>query len=68
MLTLLHGICRADKLTVIISLHQVDLARRFADRIIGLRAGTVTFDGPPEQLEVHQAGELYGKPVLRAVA
>ncbi len=68
LLTLLHGICRADNLTVIISLHQVDLARRFADRIIGLQAGSVTFDGPPDQLEAHQAGELYGKPMLRAVA
>lgn len=45
----LHRICREDKITAIVSLHQVDFARRFADRIIGLSKGRVVFDGRPGQ-------------------
>jgi len=45
----LHRICREDGITAIVSLHQVDFARRFADRIIGLARGRVVFDGRPGQ-------------------
>ncbi len=45
----LHRICREDKITAIVSLHQVDFARRFADRVIGLARGRVVFDGRPGQ-------------------
>ena len=45
VLTLLHEICKKDHLTAIVSLHQVELARSFADRIIGLRQGAVVFEG-----------------------
>ena len=31
-------------------MHDVDLARRFADRIIGMSGGQVVFDGPPDGL------------------
>ena len=50
VLALLHGICKTDGLTAIVSLHQVELARRFADRIVAMRAGEVAFDGPPAEL------------------
>jgi phosphonate transport system ATP-binding protein len=59
LLGLLHGICRNDGLTVIVSLHQVDFARRFADRIVGLKAGAVVFDGTAEQLSDDLAQSLY---------
>ena len=36
--------------TVLCSLHQVELARMYADRIVGLREGRVVFDGKPSQL------------------
>jgi phosphonate transport system ATP-binding protein len=45
ILGLLHRICREDRLTAIVSLHQVDLAKMFADRVIGLSGGAVVFDG-----------------------
>ena len=51
VLTLLHGICRADGLTAVVSLHQLDFARRFGERIIGLAAGRIVFDGPPDRLD-----------------
>jgi phosphonate transport system ATP-binding protein len=59
LLTLLHGICRADGLTVIVSLHQVELARNFADRIIGLNAGYVVFDGSASALGSVEEASLY---------
>jgi phosphonate transport system ATP-binding protein len=67
ILTLLHRICREDGLTAAISLHQVEYARRFADRIIGLRGGRVVFDGPPDALDEETLGAIYSDhpPVLR---
>ena len=41
---------REDGIAVIVSLHQVEFARRFADRVIGLADGCVLFDGKPGQL------------------
>jgi phosphonate transport system ATP-binding protein len=46
VLSLLLRICREEGLTVICSLHQVDLAMGWAQRVIGLRAGQVVLDAP----------------------
>ncbi len=46
----LHRICREDRITAVVSLHQVEFARRFADRVIGLAKGRIVFDGQPGQL------------------
>lgn len=59
LLALLHGICRSDGLTLIVSLHQVEFARQFADRIVGLQAGAVVFDGAPAELTPDRAEGLY---------
>jgi phosphonate transport system ATP-binding protein len=45
---------------VIVNIHNVDLARRFAVRVIGMTGGRVVFDGPPEALENHHLREIYG--------
>ena len=45
--------------TVLCSLHQVDLARRFADRIVGLRRGKIVYDGPPEGLDSEAVARVY---------
>jgi phosphonate transport system ATP-binding protein len=59
LLQLLHDICKSDGLTAVISLHQVDFARQFADRIIGLKQGAVVFDGSPQELSERHVKELY---------
>ena len=64
LLQLLHDICKSDGLTAVISLHQVDFARQFADRIIGLKQGSVVFDGSPTQLSEHHVKELYQHPTI----
>jgi phosphonate transport system ATP-binding protein len=48
--------------TVLVSLHQVDLARAFADRIVALEGGKVAFDGPPEALDGRTLRAIYGAP------
>lgn len=62
LLQLLHDICKSDRLTAVISLHQVEFARQFADRIIGLKQGVVVFDGPPQALSERHVQELYQHP------
>jgi len=46
-------------ITVICNLHSLDLARSYCDRLIGMSAGRVVFDGAPETLTDHIARELY---------
>ena len=62
LLTLIHDICKRDGLTAVLSLHQLDFARQFADRIVGLHSGAVIFDGPPADLSDEIAARLYGVP------
>jgi phosphonate transport system ATP-binding protein len=50
VMTLLREICDRDGITVVVNLHQVDLARRFADRVIGMNSGKIVFDGRPEEM------------------
>src|SRR5437762_426456 len=44
-LELIHRLCREDKIAAVVSLHQVELVRRFAVRLIGLSAGRTVFCG-----------------------
>lgn len=66
LLTLIHHICKSDGLTAVVSLHQVDFARSFADRIIGLQSGSVVFDGAPAQLTPTIIEHLYKLPITRS--
>ena len=50
IMNLLREICDRDGITVVVNLHQVEVARRFADRIIGMNAGKIVFDGSPKQM------------------
>jgi phosphonate transport system ATP-binding protein len=42
----LRDVARQDGIAVLVSLHQTEYARRFADRIVALSAGRVLFDRP----------------------
>jgi phosphonate transport system ATP-binding protein len=63
VLALLHGICRDDGLSAVVSLHQVALARQFADRVLGLVAGEVVFDAPPSALAAADLARIYNRAV-----
>ncbi len=59
IMNLLREICDRDGITVVVNLHQVDLARRFADRIIGMNSGEIVFDGSPEQMTQSMLRTIY---------
>jgi phosphonate transport system ATP-binding protein len=48
-------------LTVIATLHHVEYARRYADRVLGLRAGSLVFDGSPDDLTSVALAEIFGQ-------
>jgi phosphonate transport system ATP-binding protein len=58
---LIVEICRESELPAIINIHDVVLAQQFADRIIGLQAGRVVFDGPPAGLTEDVLTRIYGE-------
>ncbi|EES74553.1 phosphonate ABC transporter, ATP-binding protein [Paenibacillus sp. oral taxon 786 str. D14] len=52
-------------ITTIVNLHFIDLARSYATRIIGLRAGQVVFDGPVSEATDERFAEIYGRAIDR---
>jgi phosphonate transport system ATP-binding protein len=59
IMTLLREICDRDGMTVVVNLHQVELARRFADHIIGMCSGKIVFDGSPQQMTQPELRTIY---------
>ena len=59
IMTLLREICDRDGITVVVNLHQVELARRFADRIIGMSSGKIVFDDSPQQMTQSALRTIY---------
>lgn len=56
----LKDINENEGITIITNLHTLDTARAFCERIIGMHAGRVVFDGTPEELTEAAAREIYG--------
>jgi phosphonate transport system ATP-binding protein len=68
ILELLRHQSHQHRTTVLCSLHQVDLAREFADRIIALREGQIAYDGTANDLTDATLDSVYGaKPPGRKV-
>jgi phosphonate transport system ATP-binding protein len=61
VMALLKTISRENSLTVLCSLHQVDLALGWGDRIIGLRAGRTVLDLPTAGLDREQVMAVYSR-------
>ena len=55
----LQRISVEDGITVVTSLHVLDLARRYGRRVIGLRDGRVAYDGPPAGLTEEVAQRIF---------
>lgn len=67
VLTILHRIAKEDRIAAIVSLHQVELARKFADRVIGLAGGSVVFDGGVDSLSQQVLDTIYRSKDSREV-
>ncbi|MDH2200628.1 phosphonate ABC transporter ATP-binding protein [Ectopseudomonas oleovorans] len=59
VLGLLRDICKEDGITAIVSLHQLEYARRFADRVVGLADSQIVFDAAPSELTDAQLERIY---------
>jgi phosphonate transport system ATP-binding protein len=57
---LMTGLSTSAAVPLVVNIHNVDLARRFAQRIIGMAGGEIVFDGPPEALEPSHLRQIYG--------
>ena len=60
IMELLAGVGRARQIPVLINMHAVELAKRFADRIVGMAGGRIVFDGPPAKLSDDILKQIYG--------
>lgn len=61
VLQLLVRVSTARSATLIISLHQPELAKRYAQRVIGLQHGSIVFDGRPDDFTDAAVGHIYGR-------
>ena len=61
IMRLIGELCAERGLAAIINIHDVALARMFVERVIGLRAGAIEFDGPPEALTSDVLTTIYGE-------
>ena len=68
VLGMLRDICEQDSIPAIISLHQIEYAKRFADRIIGLSQGEIVFDGPPSALRDKTIRHIYASGAQQEIA
>lgn len=59
----LKRIAREDGITTIVNLHFIDMARDYADRIVGMRDGVVVFDGTPDEASDSVFEDIYGRPI-----
>ena len=61
----LEQINKQDGMTVLCSLHFLDLVHRYADRAIALNEGMLVFDGLPKEIDDAKFKEIYGKEAER---
>ena len=60
VLDLLTALTGEARVPVILNIHNVELAKRYARRIVGMSGGAIVFDGPPSALEPSHLRQIYG--------
>jgi phosphonate transport system ATP-binding protein len=60
VMELLREINQQDGITVITSLHVLELAKAYGRRVIALRGGRIVHDGPPESLDAGASERIFG--------
>ena len=61
----LETINKEDGVTILCSLHFLDLVHRYADRAVALNDGKLMFDGTPQEIDDAKFKEIYGKEAER---
>jgi phosphonate transport system ATP-binding protein len=60
IMELLATVGRSRSIPVLVNMHDVELAKRFADRIVGMRGGKIVFDGVSADLDDAKLTMIYG--------
>jgi phosphonate transport system ATP-binding protein len=60
VMELLVELNQRDGMGVIVTLHQVDYAIRYCERVIALKAGKIVYDGPATELDAKTLVDIYG--------
>jgi phosphonate transport system ATP-binding protein len=60
IMRLIRSLALERRRPALINIHDVALAQAFSDRVVGLKAGRVAFDGPPQALTPEVLTEIYG--------
>jgi len=60
VMDILRELNRSDGMTVLVTLHQVDYALRYCDRVVALKAGRIAYDGPSSGLGQDILVDIYG--------
>jgi phosphonate transport system ATP-binding protein len=60
IMEILEKLASERGIPVVVNIHNVELAKRFADRVIGMSKGAIVFDGPPSALEDRHLIDIYG--------
>ncbi|MBO2464753.1 phosphonate ABC transporter ATP-binding protein [Actinomadura violacea] len=63
VMSVMTDLARTESIAVAAVLHQPDLARRHADRLVGLRGGRIAFAGPAAEVSQEQVSSLYAVDV-----
>ena len=61
----LEEINKTDGVTVLCSLHFLDLVHRYADRVIALNEGQLVFEGLPSEIDDQKFKDIYGRDAER---
>lgn len=61
----LEEINKTDGVTVLCSLHFLDLVHRYADRVLALNEGRLVFEGLPKQIDEQKFKDIYGRDAER---
>jgi phosphonate transport system ATP-binding protein len=56
---------RQFNITVVANMHHVDIATKYANRIIGIKAGEIVYDGPSDKLTNDTLTEIYGRDLTK---
>src|SRR5262249_53685371 len=59
VLSILRSLCQTEGLTTVCSLHQVELAKQYSDRILGLRNCQLVLDKPTDQVQPAEVENIY---------
>ena len=59
IMDVIADIAAKDQITVVMSLHNIEIAKQYGSRIVGLSQGRITFDGPPKSLTTDVINKVF---------